>query len=81
MHHFCFSNVLCWSLVLDEMWYYPLFTVLMLLVFESTVVFQRQRTLKEFRGMSIKPYKIWVYRDSTWIEIETDELLLVIWYQ
>lgn len=60
---------------LDEMWYYPLFTVLMLLVFESTVVFQRQRTLKEFRGMSIKPYKIWVYRDSTWIEIETDELL------
>lgn len=60
---------------MDEMWYYPLFTLFMLLTFESTVVWQRQRTLQEFRGMSIAPYKIWVYRDSNWIEVDTDELL------
>lgn len=60
---------------MDEMWYYPLFTLFMLLTFESTVVWQRQTTLREFRGMSIQPYKIWVYRDLNWIEIDSDELL------
>lgn len=60
---------------MDEMWYYPLFTLFMLLAFESTVVWQRQRTLQEFRGMSIQPYKIWSFRDERWIQIETDELL------
>lgn len=61
--------------LLDEMWYYPLFTLFMLLAFESTVVWQRQTTLREFRGMSITPYKIWAYRAKEWIEIDSDELL------
>ncbi len=47
----------------------------MLVVFESTVVWQRQRTLNEFRGMSIKPYNIYVYRQNKWIETESDKLL------
>ncbi|KAL8867469.1 MAG: hypothetical protein Q9174_005647, partial [Haloplaca sp. 1 TL-2023] len=45
--------------LLDDYWYYSLFTLVMLVGFESTVVWQRQRTLNEFRGMSIKPYDIW----------------------
>ncbi|KAK4985034.1 putative cation-transporting ATPase 1 [Elasticomyces elasticus] len=61
--------------MLDEYWYYSLFTLFMLVVFESTVVWQRQRTLNEFRGMSIKPYDIWVYREKKWIEIQSDALL------
>jgi len=61
--------------MLDEYWYYSLFTLFMLVVFESTVVWQRQRTLTEFRGMSIKPYDIWVYREERWIEIQSDKLL------
>jgi cation-transporting ATPase 13A1 len=60
---------------LDEYWYYSLFTLFMLVIFESTVVWQRQRTLTEFRGMSIKPYNIWVYRTGKWIEIQSDKLL------
>ncbi|EMC96368.1 hypothetical protein BAUCODRAFT_33696 [Baudoinia panamericana UAMH 10762] len=61
--------------MLDEYWYYSLFTLFMLIVFESTVVWQRQRTLKEFRGMSIKPYDVYVYRENQWTETKSDALL------
>lgn len=61
--------------LLDDYWYYSLFTLFMLVAFESTVVWQRQRTLAEFRGMSIKPYDIWVYRQKKWEQITSDKLL------
>jgi cation-transporting ATPase 13A1 len=61
--------------MLDEYWYYSLFTLFMLVAFESTVVWQRQRTLNEFRGMSIKPHEILVYRQKKWQEIISDKLL------
>lgn len=61
--------------LLDDYWYYSLFTLVMLVGFESTVVWQRQRTLNEFRGMSIKPYDIWVYRQNRWEQITSDKLL------
>ncbi len=61
--------------LLDEYWYYSLFTLFMLVMFESTVVWQRQRTLVEFRSMSIKPYDIYVFRLGKWIEIQSDKLL------
>lgn len=63
----------------------------MLVVFECTVVWQvnlfaimrvlslkfaqRVRTLTEFRTMSVVPYPIKCYRDSKWIEVQTDKLL------
>ncbi|KAI5286446.1 hypothetical protein KEM52_001995 [Ascosphaera acerosa] len=69
-------QVFCVGLwLLDEYWYYSLFTLLMLVVFESTVVWQRQRTLNEFRSMSIKPYDTWVFREEKWVEITSDKLL------
>ncbi|KAL9111818.1 MAG: hypothetical protein Q9227_003877 [Pyrenula ochraceoflavens] len=69
-------QVFCVGLwLLDEYWYYSLFTLFMLVAFESTVVWQRQRTLNEFRGMSIKPYDIWAYRERNWVEIKSDSLL------
>ncbi|EEH50085.2 ion-transporting P-type ATPase SPF1 [Paracoccidioides brasiliensis Pb18] len=69
-------QVFCVGLwLLDEYWYYSLFTLFMLVAFESTVVWQRQRTLNEFRGMSIKPYDVWVYRKNAWTEITSDKLL------
>lgn len=61
--------------LLDDYWYYSLFTLFMLVVFESTVVWQRQRTMTEFRGMGIKPYAIWVHRSKGWEEIQSDKLL------
>ncbi|KAF2502811.1 cation-transporting ATPase 4 [Lophium mytilinum] len=69
-------QVFCVGLwMLDDYWYYSLFTLFMLVVFESTVVWQRQRTLNEFRGMSIKPYDLLVYRKKKWEEIQSDKLL------
>ncbi|KEF58286.1 ATPase [Exophiala aquamarina CBS 119918] len=73
---FFIFQIFCVGLwLLDDYWYYSLFTLFMLVAFESTVVWQRQRTLNEFRGMSIKPYDIWVYRSQKWIEIKSDKLL------
>ncbi|KAI6127508.1 cation-transporting ATPase [Pisolithus croceorrhizus] len=60
---------------LDEYWYYSLFTLFMLVMFECTVVWQRMKTLTEFRTMSVAPYPIQCLRDSKWITLQTDELL------
>ncbi|CAK5262273.1 unnamed protein product [Mycena citricolor] len=60
---------------LDEYWYYSLFTLFMLVMFECTVVYQRVRTLTEFRTMSVTPYPIQCYRDQKWQEVQTDKLL------
>ncbi|KAJ3038828.1 hypothetical protein HDV00_000316 [Rhizophlyctis rosea] len=60
---------------LDDMWYYSLFTLFMLFVFEATVVFQRLKNLQEFRSMSIKPYPISVYREGAWSSVQTDALV------
>jgi len=69
-------QVFCVGLwMLDDYWYYSLFTLFMLVAFESTVVWQRQRTLNEFRGMSIKPYEIFVYRQKKWQQLMSDKLL------
>ncbi|KAI0794848.1 endoplasmic reticulum Ca-transporting P-type ATPase [Abortiporus biennis] len=69
-------QVFCVALwCLDEYWYYSLFTLFMLIVFECTVVWQRLRTLTEFRTMAVAPYTIQCRRDNKWIKIQTDDLL------
>ncbi|KAG7095136.1 hypothetical protein E1B28_005917 [Marasmius oreades] len=60
---------------LDEYWYYSLFTLFMLVVFECTVVWQRVRSLTEFRTMAVTPYPINTYRDGKWSMIQSDQLL------
>lgn len=60
---------------MDEYWYYSLFTLVMLFVFESTVVFQRLRNLTELRSMAQQPYNVMAYRDGSWVELKSDMLL------
>lgn len=60
---------------LDEYWYYSVFTLFMLVFFESTVVQQRLKTLQEFRGMSVPPIDAFVLRNSKWIQIKSNEIL------
>ncbi|KAJ1902338.1 putative cation-transporting ATPase 1 [Kickxella alabastrina] len=59
---------------MDEYWYYSIFTLVMLIVFESTLVFQRLRTLNEFRSLSMQPYKLQALRNSQWVEVGTEML-------
>ena len=69
-------QVFCVALwCMDEYWYYSLFTLFMLIVFECTVVWQRLRTLTEFRTMAVAPYPVFVRRDNSWVKIQSDDLL------
>ncbi|KAJ2495581.1 putative cation-transporting ATPase 1, partial [Coemansia sp. RSA 2049] len=46
----------------------------MLVVFESTLVFQRLRTLNEFSTLSMHPYRIQAFRNGAWNEVGTEAL-------
>ena len=44
----------------DKYWYYSLFTLVMLVIFECTVAQQKILSLAEFKTMSIQPFKMQV---------------------
>eukprot|EP00835_Amoeboradix_gromovi_P000670 NODE_25_length_35605_cov_0.353461.p2 type:complete len:1113 gc:universal NODE_25_length_35605_cov_0.353461:7206-10544(+) len=73
---FFLFQLFCVSLwMFDEMWYYSLFTLFMLFVFEATVVMQRLRTLNEFHQMQHPAFNVYCYRKSKWTLISTQNLL------
>eukprot|EP01028_Stygiella_incarcerata_P005719 TRINITY_DN2378_c0_g2_i2.p1 TRINITY_DN2378_c0_g2~~TRINITY_DN2378_c0_g2_i2.p1 ORF type:complete len:1092 (-),score=243.90 TRINITY_DN2378_c0_g2_i2:127-3402(-) len=65
--------VLLWCL--DEYWYYSLMTLVMLFMFESTVVKQRLRNLRELRLMTTPPFPLWVWRSGSWSQIPSSDLV------
>lgn len=69
-------QIFCVALwLMDDQWYYSLFSLFMLVSFEMTTVFQRRTTMNEFQSMAIKPFDIYVYRDAKWLQIQSDLLL------
>ena len=62
-----------WSL--DDYVYYSLFTLVMLVVFECTLVHQTIRNMQEIRKMGNKPYSISVYRFNKWRQVLTSDLV------
>lgn len=60
---------------MDEYWYYSLFTLFMLFVFESTVVQQRLRNLKELRTMSHNSTEIFAFRNQAWTSLKSEDLV------
>lgn len=69
-------QVFCVGLwLLDDYWYYSLFTLFMLCVFESTVVYQRLRNIKDYQTMSIPVMEVYVRRGGIWSKIQSNELV------
>ena len=60
---------------MDDYWYYSVFTLFMLVFFESTVVYQRLRNIKDFQTMSVPAISVKVKRGEEWIESKSTLLV------
>jgi len=61
--------------LLDDYWQFVVFQMFMILMLESTTVFQRVKTFGTLNSMSSKPYSIQVYRNKKWQSISSLDLL------
>eukprot|EP00980_Cylindrotheca_fusiformis_P026148 scaffold15472_cov117-Cylindrotheca_fusiformis.AAC.12 len=73
--------VLLWCL--DEYWYYAVFTFFALLMFESTVAYNRLKSLERLRSHTLNGYDkhVWAHRpayppgENGWVRVSASELL------
>lgn len=65
--------VLLWCL--DEYWYYAIFTLCSLILFECTVAYTRLNNLQRLRDTLRTPFNVWVYR-SQWELVSSEELVV-----
>ncbi|KAL4581769.1 hypothetical protein LXL04_006297 [Taraxacum kok-saghyz] len=76
MEPFFVFQVFCVGLwCLDEYWYYSLFTLFMLFMFESTMAKSRLKTLSELRRVRVDSQILMVYRCGKWNKVAGTELL------
>ncbi|GFQ04580.1 probable manganese-transporting ATPase pdr2 [Phtheirospermum japonicum] len=76
MEPFFVFQVFCVGLwCLDEYWYYSLFTLFMLFMFESTMAKSRLKTLTELRRVKVDSQTLMVYRCGKWVKLSGTELL------
>lgn len=76
MAPFFVFQVFCVALwCLDEYWYYSLFTLFMLFMFESTMAQSRLKTLSELRRVRVDSQMLMVYRCGKWVKLSGTDLL------
>ncbi|KAM7257615.1 hypothetical protein ACFE04_013356 [Oxalis oulophora] len=76
MEPFFVFQVFCVGLwCLDEYWYYSLFTLFMLFMFESTMAKSRLKTLTELRRVRVDSQTVMVYRCGKWVKLSGTDLL------
>ncbi|KAK4833823.1 hypothetical protein QYF36_011922 [Acer negundo] len=76
MEPFFVFQVFCVGLwCLDEYWYYSLFTLFMLFMFESTMAKSRLKTLTELRRVKIDGQTLMVHRCGKWVKLAGTDLL------
>lgn len=76
MEPFFVFQVFCVGLwCLDEYWYYSLFTLFMLFMFESTMAKSRLKTLTELRRVRVDAQTLMTYRCGKWIKLSGTDLL------
>ncbi|ONK67943.1 uncharacterized protein A4U43_C05F5470 [Asparagus officinalis] len=76
MEPFFVFQVFCVGLwCLDEYWYYSLFTLFMLFLFESTMAKSRLKTLTELRRVRVDGQTLMVYRCGKWVKLAGTDLL------
>ena len=66
--------VMLWSL--DEYWYYAIFTLMMLCLFECTVALQRLKSLDRLRDALRPPYYLLVFREKRWVPVLSNSLVV-----
>ncbi|CAL5420623.1 unnamed protein product [Camellia sinensis] len=60
---------------LDEYWYYSLFTLFMLFMFESTMAKSRLKTLTKLRRVRVDGQTVMVHRCGKWVKLSGMDLL------
>ncbi|KAL5765123.1 hypothetical protein ACOSQ2_017717 [Xanthoceras sorbifolium] len=76
MEPFFVFQVFCVGLwCLDEYWYYSLFTLFMLFMFESTMAKSRLKTLTELRRVRVDSQTLMVHRCGKWVKLAGTDLL------
>ncbi|KAL9437609.1 hypothetical protein AB3S75_023474 [Citrus x aurantiifolia] len=76
MEPFFVFQVFCVGLwCLDEYWYYSLFTLFMLFMFESTMAKSRLKTLTEIRRVRVDNQTIMVHRCGKWVKLAGTDLV------
>jgi cation-transporting ATPase 13A1 len=71
---FIFQMFCCILWSLDEYWYYSMFTMVMLFVFENTLIRQRMKNLEVIKETSTESIPLYVFRNSQWTLIKSDKL-------
>lgn len=61
-----------WSL--DDYWYYALFTLVMLVLFEAMLCIQRQRNLEMLRSMRREPTLVYTLRAGRWRRVSSEQV-------